>query len=60
MDEDLMEVDEEASKSSDDFEIEVSSFYGEGDRASPDWNGSGGEDEKEDDKDEDLMDVDKP
>lgn len=58
MDEDLMKVDKEASGFGDDFEIEMSSFHGEGGRASPDWSGSGGEDKKEDDEDEDLMNVD--
>jgi hypothetical protein len=57
MDEDPMEVDEEASDFADNFEIEMLPFHGEISRASPDWSGNSREEEKEDSKGEDLMDV---
>ena len=56
-DEDLMEVDEEASEFGENFEIEALPLHGEHGRASSDWSASSGEEEK-DDEDEDLMDVD--
>ena len=59
MNQDLMEVDEEASKFGDDLEIEMSSFHGEDSRWSPDWSDNSREEEKADDKDNDLMDIDK-
>ena len=50
MDQDLMEVDEEASEFGDDFEIEMSPFHGEDGRLSPYWSGNSGEEEKADDE----------
>ena len=60
MDEGLMEVDEEESEFDDNCDIEMLPFDEEDGGASPGWSGGSGEEEKEGNEDEDLMDVDEP
>jgi hypothetical protein len=62
-DEDLMAVDEDASKYEDNCEVEASFFCEEDGQESSGWGGSSVEEEEEEEEgnaDENLMDVDKP